>query len=322
MRYILLLITTLVLVSGSPAAKAADAMVSTANRHASEAAAAMLRKGGSAVDAAIAAQLVLSFVEPQSSGIGGGAFLLHFGGKDGRIEAYDGREKAPAAATPELFLQANGEPMGFMAAVVGGRAVGVPGVIKMLELAHKAHGKLAWRALFDPAIKLAEDGFAVSPRMSGLIARFKRLRGEATTQDYFYLMRGGVRKRLPVGHILKNPAYAATLRTIAQNGAKGFYEGPVAEAIVAAVRGHSGNPGTMALADLAAYQAKRREPVCAPYRAYRVCGMPPPTSGGLTSLMILKLLERFDLGALKPGSLEAVHLISEASKLAFADRGL
>ncbi len=323
MRYILLLLLTIIPVfSGPTSLNAAEAMVSTANRHASEAAAAMLKQGGSAVDAAIAAQLVLSFVEPQSSGIGGGAFLLHFAGKDGQIDAYDGREKAPAAATPQLFLQASGEPMGFMAAVVGGRAVGVPGVIKMFELAHKAHGKLAWADLFAPAIKLAENGFAVSPRMSGLVARFKRLRGEPTTKDYFYVLRGGVRKPLPVGHVLKNPAYAKTLRTIAQNGAKGFYSGPVAQAIVEAVQGHKSNPGSMTLEDLAAYEAKRRDPVCAPYRTFRVCGMPPPTSGGLTSLMILKMLERFDLAALKPSSVEAVHLISEASRLAFADRGV
>lgn len=323
MRYILLLLFTLIpLWSGAPQAKAAEAMVTTANRHASDAAAAMLKKGGSAVDAAIAAQLVLSLVEPQSSGIGGGAFLLHFGAKDGRIDAYDGREKAPAAVTPQLFLTPDGAPMGFMAAVVGGRAVGVPGVIKMLELAHAAHGKLAWADLFGPAIALAENGFQVSPRLSGLIGRFKHLRGEPTTRDYFYVMGDGVRKRLPVGHVLKNAEYAQTLRIIAKDGSKGFYTGPVAQAIVDAVRSHASNPGTMSLEDLAAYEAKRRAPVCAPYRAFRVCGMPPPTSGGLTSLMILKMVERFDLGALKPSSGEAVHLISEASRLAFADRGV
>lgn len=322
MRHLLLILSTVTLLLGPSAAKAAEAMVSTANDHASKAAAAMLEQGGSAVDAAISAQLVLSFVEPQSSGIGGGAFLLHYSGETGCIDAYDGREKAPAGATSRLFLQQTGEPMGFMAAVVGGRAVGVPGVIKMLELAHKAHGKLEWQKLFVPAIKLAEDGFAVSPRMSGLIARFKRLRGEPTTQDYFYVSAGGVRKPLASGHLLKNPAYAETLRIISQKGAKGFYAGQVAKAIVDAVQGHRSNPGTMTMDDLAAYEAKRREPVCAPYRDFRVCGMPPPTSGGLTSLMILKMLERFDMGSLKPGSVEAVHLISEASRLAFADRGV
>ncbi|NNF80568.1 MAG: gamma-glutamyltransferase [Rhizobiales bacterium] len=322
MRYLLVILSTVMFLLGPSAANAAGAMVSTANPHASQAAAAMLKQGGSAVDAAIAAQLVLSLVEPQSSGIGGGAFLLHFSGKDRRIEAYDGREKAPAGVTSRLFLQDNGEPMGFMAAVVGGRAVGVPGVIKMLELAHKTHGNLDWQNLFAPAIKLAEEGFAVSPRMSGLLARFKRLRGEPTTQDYFYVTKGGVRKPLPAGHLLKNANYAETLRTIARNGANGFYSGPVAQAIVDAVRGHASNPGTMTLEDLAAYDAKRREPVCAPYRRHTVCGMPPPTSGGLTSLMILKMLERFDMGSLKPSSLEAVHLISEASRLAFADRGV
>ena len=270
------------------------------------------------MDAAIAAQLVLSLVEPQSSGIGGGAFLLHRAGLGGRIDAYDGREKAPASASPRLFLKENGEPMGFMQAVVGGRSVGVPGVAAMLEMAHRDHGKLAWSALFGPAITLAERGFKVSPRMSGLVTRFKRLAGQPSTKGYFYP--GGV--PLSVGYVRKNPAYAKTLRIISKNGAKGFYEGPVAQLIVDAVNGHGTNPGGMTLDDLKAYTAKRRDPVCAPYRAFKVCGMPPPTSGGLTSLMILKMLERFDLPALKPDSLAAVHLISEAGRLAFADRGL
>ncbi len=322
MRYSLIILTAIALLIGSKHAEAAKAMVATANPHASQAAADMLKQGGSAVDAAIAAQLVLSLVEPQSSGIGGGAFLLHFSGKSERIDAFDGREKAPAGVTPRLFLAENGEPMGFMNAVVGGRAVGVPGVIKMLELAHQTHGKLRWEQLFAPAIKLAEEGFKVSPRMSGLVARFKRLRGQPTTRNYFYVPNNGVLKPLPVGHLLKNPAYAQTLRTIAKNGAAGFYTGPVAQAIVDAVQGHATNPGSMTLKDLAAYDAKRRMAVCAPYRSFKVCGMPPPTSGGLTSLMILKMIERFDIAKLTPGSVEAVHLISEASRLAFADRGV
>ncbi len=317
MRYLVLILFLLIVSSTSQTAYAAEAMVATANRHASEAAAAILGKGGNAVDAAIAAQAVLSLVEPQSSGIGGGAFMLYRSGKTGKIEAYDGREMAPSSVTPELFLGSDGKPMGFMAAVVGGRAVGVPGVIAMLEMAHKTHGKLAWSDLFVPAIALAEKGFAVSPRMSGLVARFKRLADQPSTKSYFYP--GGVPVR--VDFVRKNPEYSRTLQIISKNGAKGFYEGPVAQAIVDAVRGHASNPGGMTLADLKDYVAKKREAVCAPYRNFKVCGMPPPTSGGLTSLMILKMIERFDIPAMKPGSLEAVHVISEASRLAFADRG-
>ncbi len=297
---------------------AAEAMVATANAHASKAAADMIRKGGSAVDAAIAAQLVLTLVEPQSSGIGGGAFMLFRKGDTGQIEAYDGRETAPASATPRLFLTDMGQPMGFMQAVVGGRAVGIPGAVAMLERAHKNHGKLTWADLFAPAIELAEMGFQVSPRMAGLVARFKRLGDQPTTKPYFYP--GG--KPVAVGRLLKNPEYAKTLRTIAKEGAKGFYEGPVAQAIVGAVQGHKANPGGMTLEDLKGYDAKQRQPVCAPYRSYTVCGMPPPTSGGLTSLMILKMIERFGISALKPGSPQAVHLIAEASRMAFADRGM
>ncbi len=318
MKILCALLLTLAVLLQRPDTAAAEAMVATANRHASDAAAQMIREGGSAVDAAIAAQMVLTLVEPQSSGIGGGAFMLFRKGSTRQIEAYDGREKAPAAVTPKLFLKDSGQPMGFMQAVVGGRAVGVPGVIAMLEHAHKDHGKLPWAELFDPAIKLAETGFRVSPRMSGLVARFKRLADQPTTKPYFYP--GG--KAVGVGHLLKNPEYAKTLRVVAAEGAKGFYEGPIAQAIIAAVQGHATNAGGMTLDDLRAYEAKTRKPVCAPYRKFTVCGMPPPTSGGLTSLMILKMIERFDVPSMQPGSLEALHVIAEASRMAFADRGL
>lgn len=318
MKHAAILFLCAALLIARPDTAEAEAMVATANRHASDAAAEMIRQGGSAVDAAIAAQLVLTLVEPQSSGIGGGAFMLFRKGSTEQIEAYDGREMAPASVTPELFLGSGGQPMGFMSAVVGGRAVGVPGAIAMLEKAHKAHGKLPWAKLFDPAIELAKSGFKVSPRMAGLVARFKRLGDQPTTKPYFYP--GG--KPVRVGHLLKNPEYAKTLELIAENGTKGFYEGPVAEAIVAAVQGHATNAGGMTLDDLKNYVAKVREPVCSPYRSFTVCGMPPPTSGGLTSLMILKMIERFDIGSMGPGSPEAIHLIAEASRLAFADRGL
>ncbi len=301
------------------------AMVSTANPHASEAAIEILEKGGSAVDAAIAAQMVLTLVEPQSSGIGGGAFLMHWDAGERKVGAYDGREKAPAAARPDLFLQADGTPMAFIDAVVGGRAVGVPGVIAMLWQAHRDHGKLKWSELFAPAIRLAESGFKVSPRLNGMITQFNALSMHPSTRDYFYIDSievAGALEPLPVGYLRTNSAYAETLRSIAADGPAGFYEGKTAQAIVAAVRDHERNPGLMTLDDLKAYEARRRAALCRPYRDYRICGMPPPTSGGLTSLMILGMLEHFDLSGLRPGSPMAVHLISEASKLAYADRAI
>ena len=302
-----------------------EAMVSTANPHASRAALTMLEKGGSAVDAAIAAQLVLTLVEPQSSGIGGGAFLMHWDASAEQVEAYDGREKAPMAAGPDLFLQEDGTPMGFFDAVVGGRAVGVPGVIAMLWQAHQDHGKLDWSELFDPAIDLAENGFKVSPRLNAMISAFNGLSQHPSTQSYFYVESievEGALEPLPVGYLRTNQAYADTLKLIAANGPDGFYKGEVAKAIVDIVTAHEKNPGLMSLEDLAAYDAKKRTALCRPYRSYRVCGMPPPTSGGLTSLMILGILETYDLSGLRPGSPMAVHLVSEASKLAYADRAI
>jgi len=283
----------------------------------------ILRAGGSALDAAIATQLVLNLVEPQSSGLGGGAFLLHFegasGARGGTVTSYDGRETAPAAATPKLFLKPDGTPMKFWAAVVGGRSVGAPGLARMLELAHRDHGRLPWAKLFAPAIELAERGFAVSPRLHGLIAKDKYLKTFPAARAYFYDSEGAP---WPVGHLLRNPAFAQTLRRLADRGANALYQGPLAEDIVTAVKGAPGNPGLMELEDLAGYRAKRREAVCAPYRAWRVCGMGPPTSGGVALLQMLGMLERFDLGALDPNGPQALHLIAEAGRLAFADRGL
>jgi len=303
--------------AAAPPARAARQMVVAANPLAAEAGRDILRAGGTAVDAAIAAELVLNLVEPQSSGIGGGAFLLHYDGQSGAVAAYDGRETAPAAATPGLFLTAAGEPMEFWDAVVGGRSVGVPGLVRLLELAHRAHGRLPWARLFEPAITLAETGFLVSPRLHALIAEDPYLKIFPATAAYFTDASGAP---LAAGTQLRNPAFAATLRRIAQDGADAFYNGPIAEAIVAAVQGTTPNPGGLSLADLAGYQAKRREALCAPYRTWRVCGMPPPTSGGVAVLQILGLLERFDLPALAPDSAAAWHLITEASRLAFADR--
>ncbi len=297
-------------------ATAARHMIAAANPHAAEAGREMLRAGGTAIDAAIAAQLVLTLVEPQSSGIGGGGFLLHYAAKEGAVTAYDGRETAPAAATPALFLDAEGAPMGFWQAVVGGRSVGVPGLVKMLKLAHEDHGRLPWSLLFEPAIRLAEAGFEVSPRLHGLLARDRFLAQQPAAGAYFYDAEG---RPLPVGQRLTNPDLAATLQLVALGGLNGFYRGAVAEDLVAAVRS-GGNPGAMTLDDLEGYQAKRRDALCAPYRQWQVCGMPPPTSGGLAVLQILGLLEGFDMASLAPNGAEAAHFIAEASRLAFADR--
>lgn len=295
----------------------ARAMVAAANPHAARAGVAMLEAGGSAVDAAIAAQLVLGLVEPQSSGIGGGAFLLHHDPASGETVAYDGRETAPLAATPDQFLSESGAPMGFWDAVPGGLSVGVPGVLRMLEMAHAAHGQLAWARLFEPAIELAETGFAVSPRLHELIVRDALLPKLPAAAAYFYTPSGNP---LPTGTILRNPAYAETLRRIAAEGADAFYEGEIAASIVAAVRNAEINPGRMTEADLAAYRPVARVPVCAPYRAWEVCGMPPPTSGGVAVLQMLRLLEPHDLAGTGPNDPRTLHLLAEAGKLAFADR--
>jgi gamma-glutamyltranspeptidase/glutathione hydrolase len=291
-------------------------MVAAANPLAVAAGHEMLKQGGSAVDAAVAVQMVLNLVEPQSSGIGGGAFMLFHDGRKGLLTAYDGRETAPAAARPERFLDKNGTPLRFYDAVVGGRSVGVPGTLRLLEIAHRQHGKLPWATLFEPAIALAQNGFAVSPRLHLLIAADKYL-----TQDraraYFFNADG---TPLAAGQILRNPAFAATLKRIAAEGADALYKGDVARDIVETARSHATHPGDLTEADLAGYRVKLRAPVCGHYRLYKVCGMPPPSSGGITVLQILGILEPYDMKALGADSLLATHLFSEAGRLAFADR--
>ena len=300
------------------------AMVSTANPHASRAAAQILEKGGSAMDAAITAQLVLGLVEPQSSGIGGGAFILHYEASSRKVTTFDGREKAPMKAGPRLFYSPDGKPLSFPQAAFGGRATGVPGVVAALWLAHKKHGRLAWRDLFEPAIRLAKDGFPVSPRLHNALvaARAELIRNDEARALYFRPGENGEPVALATGETLKNPAYAASLNLIAQKGPDGFYRGPVAKAIIRTVTGHPQNPGKMTMSDLAAYRAVERAPVCAPYRALRVCGMPPPTSGGLTTLMMLGILENYDIAALSPGGVMFTHLFAEAGRLAYADRNV
>ncbi len=293
-------------------------MVAAANPLAVDAGYAILRQGGSAVDAAIAVQLALGLVEPQSSGLGGGAFMLVHDAKRNKLIAYDGREVAPAAARPDRFLDKDGTPLQFHDAVIGGRSVGVPGVVALLAETHRRHGKVPWAALFVPAIELAENGFPVSERLHELVATEKYL-DDPRARAYFYDALGNP---YAAGRRVKNPAYAATLRKLASGGAMAFYEGEIARDIVATANSHSSNPGDLTLADLAAYRIKVREPVCGTYRAYRVCGMPLPSSGGLTVLQILGILEPYDVKSMGAASFWSVHFISEAGRLAYADRGV
>jgi len=299
---------------------AQEHMVVAAHPLAAEAGERVLAEGGTAVDAAITVQLVLNLVEPQSSGIGGGVFMLHYDGAKRELTALDGRETAPAGARPELFLDAEGKPLKFYDAVVGGRSVGTPGTLRLMELAHKLHGRLPWGRLFEPAIRLADEGFAVSPRLAALVAQdADRLGRSAAARAYFFGPDGAP---LPAGTLLRNPEFAATLRAVAERGADAFYTGEIARDIVETVQRHEGNPGTLSAEDLAGYRVPIREPVCAPYRGHDVCGMGPPSSGALTVGQILGLLGHFDMAALTPGSPEAAHLFAEASKLAYADRAL
>lgn len=294
-------------------------MVAAANPLAAAAGREILRDGGSAVDAAIAVQLVLNLVEPQSSGLGGGAFMVHWDQASRSVSTLDGRETAPASATPERFLGSDGKPMKFYDAVVGGRSVGVPGTPRLLETAHKKWGKLPWARLFQPAIKLADEGFAISPRLNGLLSQEKFLAAnDAAARAYFFEADG---KPKAVGTILKNPAYAATLRTIAEKGADAYYSGAIAEDIVATVKGHATNPGDMTLADLAAYKVIERPAVCGPYRTFTLCGMGPPSSGAVAVQQIMAVLATKDIARMGMGP-EAVHWFTEAGRLAFADRAL
>jgi len=295
-------------------------MVAAANPLATEAGYRMLKQGGSAIDAAIATQMVLTLVEPQSSGIGGGAFLLLFDGK--KVHSYDGRETAPMAATERLFLDQDGKPVSRETGVVGGRSTGAPGVLRMLELAHKKHGKLAWAKLFEPAIELAEKGFNVSPRLNALLKYDqRRLPRDPVAAAYFYDAAGQPR---PVGYLLKNPQLAQVLREVAQGGADVFYTGRVARDIAAKVANHPTNPGLLTAADIANYRPRERDPVCSDYRKWKVCGAPPPSSGGIAIAEMLGILESTDIGAHKPVNgvpdAQAVHLFSEAGRLAYADR--
>lgn len=296
--------------------------VAAANPLATDAGLQILRAGGSALDAAIAVQLVLGLVEPQSSGIGGGAFLMHFDGR--RVQAFDGRETAPAAARPDMLQGEDGQPLTFDDAVLSGRSVGVPGAVRMLEAAHRQHGQLSWARLFEPAIALAEQGFKVSPRLHTLLQADPHLRKDPLAARFFYNAQG---QAWPIGHLLRNPEYAHVLRRIASEGSRALHEGPVAQAIVARAT-QPPRPGALSLQDLQAYQPREREAMCfdhtARARTYRICGFPPPSSGQITIGQIMGLLantppqgsEWVD-GLPSP---DFVHRYTEASRLAFADR--
>ena len=294
---------------------AAQHMIVAAHPLAAEAGLQMLRLGGSAVDAAIAAELVLGLVEPQSSGLGGGAFMLLYDAAADKSVAYDGRETAPAGADETMFLDGNGVALEFDTAVESGRSVGVPGLVAMLELAHQDHGTLPWAALFGPAIKLASNGFPVSERLHSLLVDYADASWPNAARAYFY----PDGEPASVGTLLVNPAYAATLRAIADHGSEAFYDGTIAAAMIDAVAADP-MPGTLAASDFARYEPLRLQPVCSLYRDYRICGMGPPSSGGVTTLAILGMIERFDMANFSPNDPEAVHLIAEASRLAFADR--
>ncbi|MDX8349083.1 gamma-glutamyltransferase [Cognatiyoonia sp. IB215446] len=293
-----------------------DWMVAAANPLAVEAGAEVLAEGGTAADAMVAVQAVLGLVEPQSSGLGGGAFLVWYDAASGEVTTLDGRETAPLAATPTLFQDENGERLGFFDAVVGGLSVGTPGTPKLMEDAHRRWGRANWGDLLAPAITLAEDGFVVSPRLATMVAGDEeRLQRFPATADYFYP--NGT--ALAAGDILQNPAYADTLRQIAARGTEAFYTGPIAEDIVATVRNAEGNPGVLSTLDLALYDVIERDPVCVGFRTYDICGMGPPSSGALTVGQILGIMDNFAFD--DPADPDVWRLIGDASRLAFADRG-
>ena len=308
-------------------------MAAAANPLAAEAGREMLRQGGSAIDAAIAMQAVLTLVEPQSSGIGGGAFIMLWDGQ--QVQAYDGRETAPAGATERLFLKADGTPMAFTDAQIGGRSVGTPGVLRALEMAHKKSGHLQWAKLFEPAIRLSEQGFAISPRLHSLIAADRFIAQSPDMAAYFLNADGSPKA---TGTRLKNPALAAVFKRIAKEGPDALYQGPIADEIARKVQGHR-NAGSLSQADLKGYTAKQRAPLCTDYKQWKVCGMPPPSSGGIAVAQILGTLQALEtrtprlaiapmtpVKSASPAGLEptpeAVHLLAEAGRLAFADRAL
>lgn len=295
-------------------------MVATANPYATQAGYKVLQKGGNAIDAAVAIQMVLALVEPQSSGIGGGAFLLYWDNTKKELTTFDGRETAPQAATETLFLDKDGKPLDWWEALAGGRSVGVPGVIALLEKVHKRYGKLTWASLFEEAITLSKKGFIVSEQLHLAVKNKANpaLGRYDAAWSYFYPQGKPIQK----GSLLTNKPLAETLSRIAHLGASAFYKGDIALDIVATVQNAKDNPGLLTIADMMHYKAKERPPVCAPYKSYTICGMGPPTSGGMTVIQILSLLKHTNITDYPFFSKESIHLFTQASRLAYADRNL
>lgn len=300
-----------------PASLCAQATVSAADPRAAAAGIEILKKGGTAADAAVAMMAALGVVEPGHSGIGGGGFMVYYDARTRKITTYDAREAAPMAADAKWFFGPDGKPLPIFRAIPGGRSVGVPGQLRLMEMAHAAHGKLPWAGLFKPAISLAENGWAITPRLHNFISRMPKGFLAGWSADYFYDKTGTAK---PVGTVLKNPDLAKLLAQIAAHGPDYFYVGPVAQNIVTTVNNAARNPSQMSTGDLASYKAHVRDVVCGSYRGYRICGMGPPASGGTIVLLILKQLERFDMAALGKDSPVAWHLFAESSRLAYADR--
>ncbi len=303
-----------------PIVEAKHQMVAAANPLAAAAGKQILDQGGSAVDAAIAMQLVLTLVEPQSSGIGGGGFLLSHNPATKTTRSFDGRETAPSSATPGLFTGADGKPVSMVDAFQGGRSVGIPGMIRLMETAHKVEGKLPWAKLFDPAIRLARDGFLVSPRLSMMTGSAQKLIQNFPATAKYLLDKDG--KPLAAGTRLRNPAYAKLLKEIAKKGPDIFYTGSFARDAVAAMASSPISPATVPVADFASYKVVERAPLCGRYRAYRICSMGPPSSGAVAILQALQMLSYADLRALGPTNPKSIHLIAESLAVAFADREL
>lgn len=294
-----------------------QAVATSADPRVTEAGAEILAKGGSAADAAMAMMLALTVVEPQSSGIGGGGFLVHYNGATGDLSTINGRETAPAAATPDRFMGPDGKPLGFLQAFPGGKSVGVPGNIRLAAMVHDKWGKLKWAELFAPAIRLAEDGFIVNKTLESRLAQIERLWPQFEEAKSIYWIDG---KPAKAGTQLKNPKLAATLKAIAKGGPDAFYTGTIGQSIVDAVTKTSVAPSDMTMSDLANYKAKEQDAVCAPYRIYVICGMAPPSSGATTVIQILGTLERFDMKALGKDNPQSWYLIGQAMQLAYADR--
>ncbi len=292
-------------------------IVASADNRATQAGMNILKKGGHAIDAAIAVQSVLSLVEPQSSGVGGGAFMLYYDAESKQLHSFDGRERAPASMRADAFLGLDGKPKHYFDVAFGGQAVGVPGVMALLDKTHQQFGKLPWAHLFTEAEKVAEQGFVVSPRLSQWLQRFPNKAAHPAILDYFYDANGQAR---PAGYLLKNPAYAETMRITAKEGAKAYYTGSIAKQIATAVSESPIAPRPLTMQDLANYKAIERDAICAPYHEYKVCSMAPPTSGGIFLLQTLGMLALFNLQQEAPFSDKAIHLIIEASRLAYADR--